>query len=127
MFQVQEFFAENRNIDIIPSRNIDSLKLLSGTLGPFKLLQKTTVPIWIAIVMKQKHLCKIIPPLWLTVEALEASLEMESRNQEFQDFEFYFLEICFMILKVCEDIPDRERLQILITDIRDKRGTPKLI
>jgi GINS complex subunit 2 len=122
MFEQAEYFAENSDIDIIPSRNIDSIKLISKTLGPFKLLHRATVPIWVAVVMKQKHLCKIIPPSWLTVESLESILERESRNQEFQEFDFYFLEICFILLKVCDDIPDRNKLMILISDIRQKRG-----
>jgi GINS complex subunit 2 len=127
MFEQAEYFAENSSIDIIPSRNIAALKLLSGTLGPFKLLQRTTVPIWVAVVMKQKHLCKIIPPSWMTVESLESILERESKSQEFQAFDFYFLEVCFIILKVCEDIPDRNRLMILISDIRQKRGKVEII
>ena len=71
MFEVGEFFAEDVKIDIIPSRNIDQVNLLSGTIGPFKLLQKQTVPLWVGLLMKQKYLCKIIPPVWFTVDSLQ--------------------------------------------------------
>eukprot|EP01117_Protostelium_nocturnum_P014206 TRINITY_DN5384_c0_g1_i2.p1 TRINITY_DN5384_c0_g1~~TRINITY_DN5384_c0_g1_i2.p1 ORF type:complete len:115 (-),score=39.80 TRINITY_DN5384_c0_g1_i2:476-820(-) len=62
-----DFFAEDEKITIEPNFNMEAVTFISGTLGPFKTLQKTEVPLWLAVELKQKRKCNIVIPSWLTV------------------------------------------------------------
>jgi GINS complex subunit 2 len=105
-----EFIAENELIEIITNRNIAQIKLITvyqinkGTYGPFQPLERHTVPIWLAILFKNKHKCKIINPefldpsiLGLTVY-LKDQLQQEQQSLEFSDLPFFYQEISNLLL-----------------------------
>lgn len=74
-----EFIAENELIEIITNRNIPEIKLITvyqinkGTYGPFQPLERHKVPIWLAILFKNKHKCKIINPEFLDPSIFETN------------------------------------------------------
>ena len=41
--------------------------VLQGDFGPFNPSMHTTVPLWLALNLKQRHKCRIEPPQWLSV------------------------------------------------------------
>lgn len=50
--------------------------------------------------MKKKGRCSIVPPQWLSVDALEQVLKDEKENPAFSQVPFHYLEIAFMLLDV---------------------------
>ena len=66
-----EFFAENELIEILPSFKGDKLFFISGEFGPFKPAKPVSVPIWLAIYLKQRKKCDIQVPNWMDPEFLK--------------------------------------------------------
>jgi GINS complex subunit 2 len=60
-----EFLAENELVEIVSNSNISRVDLLTGSYGPFQPLERHKVPLWLAILFKNKHKCKIILPDFL--------------------------------------------------------------
>lgn len=76
-----EFIGENRIISIIPSFSYDKIYLICGEFGPFCAGLPLNVPLWLAIMLKQKHKCRIVPPDWMDLEVLETIKEEEKRSR----------------------------------------------
>lgn len=72
-----EFLAGTMLIEIIPNFKKDELKLLCGTYGPFKPSRPVKVPLWLAMHFKKNKKCRIVPPAWMHLEALNDKLERE--------------------------------------------------
>lgn len=63
-----EFVASSETpIQILPLVTVDKFRLLSGTYGPFRPPSHAEVPLWLALSLRKKRKCVIIPPDWLTV------------------------------------------------------------
>lgn len=63
-----EFVASSETqIQILPLVTVDRFRLLSGTYGPFRPPSHAEVPLWLALSLRKKRKCVIIPPDWLTV------------------------------------------------------------
>lgn len=61
------FLAEDDVIDIVPLFSMSRVRLLSGIYGPFTPPSRATVPLWLALSLKRKRKCRIVPPEWLQV------------------------------------------------------------
>ncbi|RMX69656.1 hypothetical protein KXD40_006795 [Peronospora effusa] len=77
-----EFLAEQELIVIMPHfhlrENNGLLNFISGDFGPFQPGITTHVPLWLAIMLKQLHKCRILAPSWLsvgTISFIESSLK----------------------------------------------------
>lgn len=57
-------------IRILPLVSVDRVRLLSGTYGPFRPPAHAEVPLWLALSLRKKRKCVIIPPDWLSVGTL---------------------------------------------------------
>lgn len=97
-----DFEAEETLIEIVSSRNTTAIHLISGTIGPFRPLQRSKIPLWTALLFKQKLNCTIIPPTWLQLQSLENSLREEKADEKFSDLPFHWLQIAFTLLKAYE-------------------------
>src|SRR4051794_21798706 len=95
-----EFLAEDDPIFIIPTFRTDSLLFLSGTYGPFRPPAKTTVPLWLALLLRRHDKCTIVPPEWLSIESLKKNLEYEREDEGFSPLPWRYMEVAQMILKV---------------------------
>lgn len=77
-----EFLAEQQKISIIPKfTSLSILHLISGDVGPFRAGLPVVVPIWIAINLRQRQKCRIVPPDWMNVEALLEKKEEEKNDR----------------------------------------------
>ncbi|KAJ3260550.1 DNA replication protein psf2 [Chytriomyces hyalinus] len=110
-----EFLAENQQITIVPTRAIpNTVELLSGDYGPFRPPLKSKVPLWLALTLKKRGKCSIVPPLWLDPEYLELKLEQErGAPDEFSDLPFTCAQ---------DDIPHFETISSLIKSIKECRS-----
>lgn len=61
------FLAEDDVIDIVPLFSMSRVRLLSGIYGPFTPPGRATVPLWLALSLKRKRKCRIVPPDWMQV------------------------------------------------------------
>lgn len=76
-----EFIGENRIISIIPNFTYDKIYLICGEFGPFRAGLPLNVPLWLAMMLKQKQKCRIVPPDWMELDTLENIKEEEKRSR----------------------------------------------
>ncbi|EGV94107.1 DNA replication complex GINS protein PSF2 [Cricetulus griseus] len=62
-----EFLAEKELVTIIPNFSLDKIYLIGGDLGPFNPGLPVEVPLWLAINLKQRQKCRLLPPEWMDV------------------------------------------------------------
>lgn len=114
-----EFIAECQTISIIPSFNKENvIHLICGDFGPFRAGYPQIVPLWLAVYLKQRRKCQIIPPEWMNVEALEEKKEDEKRSRYFTKMPSeHYMEIANILLDVCSE--DMENCDVIRTAIKD--------
>jgi len=61
------FLAEEDVLEIVPLFSMSRVRLLSGIYGPFEPPKRASVPLWLALSLKRKRKCRIVPPEWLQV------------------------------------------------------------
>jgi hypothetical protein len=77
------FRADDVPVNIVPSFDYSSkIPLLSNTaVGPFKSGMTCTVPLWFALTLRQRSLCSIQQPDWLTAENLVEIIATEKQSR----------------------------------------------
>ena len=65
-----EFFCEDTMIEIQPSFRGEAMTFISGTYGPFKPARPISVPLWLAVYLKQRHKCNVHIPFWMDSDFL---------------------------------------------------------
>ncbi|CAP36949.2 Protein CBG19768 [Caenorhabditis briggsae] len=117
-----EFLAGNSLIEVIPSISDSTIFLISGDIGPFEAGVPCKLPIWIAILMKRKHNCKLVAPKWMEVDELKKILTSETENQGLASLPDHFFEITHMLVRdATDDIFEVEAVKSLVQDIYDRR------
>lgn len=76
-----EFIGENRIASIIPNFSYNKIYLICGEFGPFRAGLPMNVPLWLAVMLKQKQKCRIVPPDWMDMEILETIKEEEKKSR----------------------------------------------
>ncbi|XP_022918285.1 probable DNA replication complex GINS protein PSF2 isoform X2 [Onthophagus taurus] len=118
-----EFLSEKTLITIIPTFNSNVIHLIQGDIGPFRASLPITVPLWIAINLKQQLKCKIQPPDWMNVDELERIKEEEKVSRTFikMPSEHYMVETKILLGVAPDDIPRADEIRTMIKDIWDIR------
>ncbi|KAI0082362.1 DNA replication complex GINS protein PSF2 [Panus rudis PR-1116 ss-1] len=117
-----ELIASEQLVEIIPLVAMERTAFISGAFGPLRPPQKCKMPIWMAVNLKLKKKCHIIPPDWLNVEFLQDHLVQETTQPEFSAMPFRYAEIAKVLLDVAsDDFQYTERLRSLLKDIREAR------
>lgn len=138
-YAITNFLAMDSTIDIVPSFNDKSPfeDLISrNSIGPFYAGVSTTVPLWIALYLRKRNLCRLIVPAWMSLENLKRVLEAEVADKDkFSDYTvlpFRYKEISRSIFQACgvvrsqahassEEIPHAEQIRVLLEDISTTR------
>eukprot|EP00744_Colponema_vietnamica_P020246 GILI01028749.1.p1 GENE.GILI01028749.1~~GILI01028749.1.p1 ORF type:complete len:199 (+),score=40.53 GILI01028749.1:54-650(+) len=118
-----EFLGEEEEVSIIPNFRHESINMLMGPIGPFVPNARINVPLWMAVYLKRRRMCRIIPPDWLTEDVLTRLVE-EERNDitKFLDLPFHYFEVGIMLLQESmDDIPDFSVLRTLLEDLHKVR------
>ena len=84
-FQDLEFFASEELIDIVPNFKGEQFKFVSGTYGPFRPSKPVTIPLWLALHLKERKKCNIKAPIWLDYELLTKIKEEEKQIEYFSE------------------------------------------
>ncbi|XP_069492516.1 DNA replication complex GINS protein PSF2 [Ambystoma mexicanum] len=118
-----EFLAEKEPVTIIPNFSLDKVYLIGGDLGPFNPGLPVDVPVWLAINLKQRQKCRIIPPEWMDIEKLEEIRDRERREDTFTPMpSLYYMELTQLLLNHASDnIPKADEIRTLIKDTWDTR------
>ncbi|XP_054627704.1 DNA replication complex GINS protein PSF2 [Dunckerocampus dactyliophorus] len=118
-----EFLAEKEMVKIIPNFNLDKLYLIGGDLGPFNPGLPMDVPVWLALNLKQRQKCRVVPPDWMDVEKLEEVRELERKEDTFMPVPSpYYMELTKLLLNHASDnIPKADEIRTLVKDIWDTR------
>jgi len=117
-----ELVASEELVEIIPLISMERTAFISGAYGPLRPPNKAKLPLWIAMNLKTKKKCHIVPPDWLSVDFLQNRLAQETSRPEFSQFPFRFAEIAKLLLDVAsDDIQNSDKVRSLLKDIREAR------
>ncbi|KAI8434657.1 hypothetical protein MSG28_003190 [Choristoneura fumiferana] len=118
-----EFIGENRVVSIIPNFTYEKIYLICGEFGPFRAGLPMNVPLWLAVMLKQKQKCRMVPPDWMDIEVLENIKEEEKRSRFFTKMpnEHYMVEAKLILGNAPEDVPRASEIKTIIKDIWDIR------
>eukprot|EP00794_Sanderia_malayensis_P018834 gene18833-20730_t len=118
-----EFLAEKETVTIQPNFKEKKLFLMSCDIGPFVPGIPTSVPVWVAINLKQRQKCRVSPPNWMTVDKLTEFRDQEKESEEFSKPPSHcYMELSSMLLSNCaDDIPYADDIKTLIKDVWDIR------
>ncbi|EIW72626.1 hypothetical protein TREMEDRAFT_26914 [Tremella mesenterica DSM 1558] len=118
------FLAEEEEISIVPLFSMTRIRLLSGIYGSFQPPSSSKVPLWLAISLKRKRKCRIVPPIWLNEETLQTLLKNEKeKGEEFGRLPGRrFVEVSKVLLDVApDDLAQPALLRSLLKDLREVR------
>ncbi|WFD38629.1 DNA replication protein psf2 [Malassezia japonica] len=123
-----EYVASSETlIRILPLVSVDRVRLLSGTYGPFRPPAHAEVPLWLALSLRKKRKCVIIPPDWLSVDALTEYVRQETTSLPFAPLPLHYVAIAKLLLEqASEDIPSSSRVRALLKDLREARQSKVL-
>ncbi|KAG9317379.1 Psf2-domain-containing protein [Chiua virens] len=117
-----ELIASENLVEIVPLIAMEKTAFISGAYGPLRPPNKCRIPLWMAMNLKMKKKCHIVPPDWLTVEFLQDRLSEETAESGFSRLPFRFAEIAKVILDVAsDDVQNAEKVRSLLKDLREAR------
>ncbi|KAG9474801.1 hypothetical protein GDO78_003324 [Eleutherodactylus coqui] len=94
-----EFLAEKQLVTVIPNFSLDKVYLIGGDLGPFNPGLPVQVPLWLAVNLKQRQKCRIVPPEWMDVGKLEEIRDNERREETFTQMPNpHYMELAKLLL-----------------------------
>ena len=83
---------------------------------------RTSVPLWLAMLLKKQGKCSVVPPRWLDAATLRSVIEAERLEDVFQGLPHHYIEIATDLCKHArEDLEDWNALYDLVDTIRSVR------
>ncbi|KZP07733.1 Psf2-domain-containing protein [Athelia psychrophila] len=117
-----ELIASEQLVEIIPLVSMERTAFISGAYGPLRPPNKCKIPLWMALNLKLKKKCHIVPPDWLNVDDLQAILNKETASNAYSEVPFRYVEIAKVLLDVAsEDMPQPDKIRYLLKDLREAR------
>eukprot|EP01031_Cornospumella_fuschlensis_P026821 gene26821-32407_t len=117
-----EYFAEQCVITIVPFVAHPTFRFISGTFGPLEEGIECNVPLWLALILKKRGKCKILPPLWMSPSALQDAVEHERTQKSLGKLPFHYLEIATLLLQHAkDDLENSELISSLLQDVENIR------
>ena len=115
---------------MIPNFQHDVLRFVTGNFGPFVPQTAVEVPLWLAVLLRKRRMCSVVPPDWLQGDALEAARAGEAGDAEaFGDVPFHYQEVAALLLgAAAEDleakcgVPSALSLREAVEDIAEQRA-----
>ncbi|KAL9935523.1 hypothetical protein V8E36_005871 [Tilletia maclaganii] len=120
--EIEYIASTETEVSIVPLLAFDRVRLLGGIYGPFRPPAQAKVPLWLAAYLKKRNKCIIVPPPWLTVEALSDTLRIETTNPSFAEVPFHYVAVAKVLLDVAaDDIASSDQVRALLKDLREAR------
>lgn len=136
---LKAFLASDQIVTIIPSFPFeDPLDFLitQESIGPFQAGIETPAPLWLALYLRKRNLCRLKCPSWMEVDNLKNVLKHERDpkiNSFSTDLPFRYAEVSRAVLQACgagrsaahasggmggnEEVPQAEVVRVLLEDI----------
>ncbi|KAJ9606972.1 DNA replication protein psf2 [Cladophialophora chaetospira] len=80
------FLCGMEQVTIIPRQRLERLDLLGGPTRPLIPPQRTTLPLWLAVLLKRQRRANILPPPFLLPENLADILDTETNHDFTESF-----------------------------------------
>ncbi|RYH06657.1 hypothetical protein EON65_42615, partial [archaeon] len=117
-----EYFAEQVVITIVPFVAHPIFRFISGTFGPLEEGIECNVPLWLALILKKRGKCKVLPPTWMSPTALQEAVEHERTQKSLGKLPFHYLEIAILLLQHAkDDLDNSEMVSSLLQDVENIR------
>ena len=114
--------AYQEDVVIEPTANIPRIHLLEADIEDLKPLQVAYVPLYIALTLKKANLCRIRLPSYLKEERLQEVLDSEKENvDEYTRIPPRLFELSELLVQNAYNIPNPERIKVLVQEIREVR------
>ncbi|KAH7094652.1 GINS complex subunit Psf2 [Paraphoma chrysanthemicola] len=76
------FLCEMELVTVIPRQRLEGLDLLGGRIKSLNPPHRTSLPLWLALLLKRQRRANILPPPWLNTHSLTAILDHEIDHDE---------------------------------------------
>ncbi|KAI9651353.1 DNA replication protein psf2 [Ciborinia camelliae] len=76
------FLCEMETVTVVPRQRLESLDLLAGKTPILQPPKHTSIPLWLALLLKRQRRANILPPPWLHPQSLDRILKIETDNPE---------------------------------------------
>ena len=109
---------------MIPSFSAPAWNLMTTAtpVGPFVGGVPASVPIWLALQLRETEKATIQPPRWMAVGELRAVLAQEQAEPQFAQLPFYWLEVSTILLRrAARDVPAISTVRTLLEDLANVR------
>ncbi|TQS33507.1 hypothetical protein Golomagni_06146 [Golovinomyces magnicellulatus] len=73
------FLCEMEHVTIVPRQKMESIGLLSGPTPQLRPPRRSSIPLWLALLLKKQRRANIVPPPWLHPESLRAIINHETK------------------------------------------------
>ncbi|KAL6717176.1 DNA replication protein psf2 [Lecanora helva] len=142
------FLCEMEMVTVIPRQRLEGLNLLGGPTPPLNPPHRSTLPLWLALLLKKQRRANILPPPWLSPSSLVSILDLEKSTPSFSPapplpphtatsppfilsatanapsdaLPYHWLELGEMLLEAAsDDIPEPDSVRRLMRDLREVR------
>ncbi|MCJ1353184.1 MAG: DNA replication protein psf2 [Icmadophila ericetorum] len=142
------FLCEMELVTVVPRQRFEGLDLLGGKISPLQPPYRSSVPLWLALLLKRQRRADIFPPPWLSAPSLSEILEFEKSTPSFSPspalppqstasppflpsatadappdaLPYHWLELGEMILDAAtDDVEDPDTVRRLMRDLREVR------
>ncbi|KAM0688210.1 DNA replication complex GINS protein PSF2 [Conglomerata obtusa] len=109
--------SQQENIEIEPTTHIQKFHLIQQDYGPFNLLEIHSVPIYIALLLKNSNMCRIRLPPFFEIENVKEILKNEEESEEYQPIHPYFFELR-NIIKECYNVECYDEIMVYINTLK---------
>ncbi|KAI1947441.1 DNA replication protein psf2 [Ophidiomyces ophidiicola] len=77
------FLCEMEMVTVVPRQRLEGLELLGGPVEPLIPPRRSSLPLWLALLLKRQRRANILPPPWLNAEWLSDFLAAETDSDTF--------------------------------------------
>ena len=108
----------------MPNFREEAFAFVSGTFGPFRPAKPVTVPLWLAVYLKERNKCQVQPPRWFDYEYLckVKAVEKELGDMFSEEIPYYYFEVANLLLNNCADeFQSVQKMKSVIEDIFELR------
>uniref|UniRef100_A0AC35TZD4 GINS complex subunit 2 n=1 Tax=Rhabditophanes sp. KR3021 TaxID=114890 RepID=A0AC35TZD4_9BILA len=116
-----QFFAEQRSVDFIPNFTGNEEEFISTGMVRFEAGTPINIPIWMAIVLKNRQNGRVVPPTWLDPKVIETFIEQERQPTFSKLPDDFFCVAMIMLTKFKDDVEDVDLIRTAVQDLWGKR------
>ncbi|KAH8597339.1 GINS complex protein-domain-containing protein [Bisporella sp. PMI_857] len=74
------FLCEMETVTVIPRQRLESLNLIAGPTPALRPPHRSSLPLWLALLLKRQRRANILPPPWLHPTSLDKILKHETET-----------------------------------------------